>query len=78
LSRREPIVSARERNPRTIGGRAIQKAAFKLQSKNDAVTEMSVIPDRGHSLVIDHGWQNIANVAEEFITKNVQMPLTSS
>jgi non-heme chloroperoxidase len=54
----------------TTAPTAIQEAAFKLQSKNDPVTEISVIPDRGHSLIIDHGWKDIANVAEEFITKN--------
>ena len=33
--------------------------------------EISVIPDRGHSLIIDHGWQDVANVAEEFITRTL-------
>ena len=55
----------------TTAPTAIQQAAFKLQSKNDAVTEISVIPDRGHSLIIDHGWQDVANVAEEFITRTL-------
>jgi pimeloyl-ACP methyl ester carboxylesterase len=55
----------------TTAPTAIQEAAFKLQSKNDAVTEISVIPDRGHSLVIDHGWPEVANIAEEFIAKNL-------
>ncbi|GAA2243590.1 alpha/beta hydrolase [Herbiconiux moechotypicola] len=34
---------------------AIQKAAFARQAKNPGVTEYVEIPDRGHSLVIDHG-----------------------
>jgi pimeloyl-ACP methyl ester carboxylesterase len=55
----------------TTAPTAIQEAAFKLQSKNDAVTDISVIPDRGHSLVIDHGWPEVADIAEQFITKNL-------
>jgi non-heme chloroperoxidase len=55
----------------TTAPTAIQEAAFKLQSKNVGVTEISVIPDRGHSLVIDHGWKDVANVAVEFITRTV-------
>jgi non-heme chloroperoxidase len=55
----------------TTAPTAIQKAAFKLQSKNDAVTDISVIPNRGHSLVIDHGWPDVADIAEQFITKNL-------
>ena len=55
----------------TTAPTAIQQAAFKLQSKNDAVTDISVIPDRGHSLVIDHGWPEVADIAEQFITKNL-------
>jgi pimeloyl-ACP methyl ester carboxylesterase len=55
----------------TTAPTAIQEAAFKLQSKNDAVTDISVIPARGHSLVIDHGWPEVADIAEQFITKHL-------
>jgi pimeloyl-ACP methyl ester carboxylesterase len=55
----------------TTAPTAIQQAAFKLQSKNESVTEISIIPDRGHSLIIDHGWQDVANAAEEFITRTL-------
>jgi pimeloyl-ACP methyl ester carboxylesterase len=48
---------------------AIQKAAYKQQSKNVGITEYVEIPDRGHSLVIDHGWKDVADVSLEFIQK---------
>jgi non-heme chloroperoxidase len=48
---------------------AIQKAAFKEQSKNPGITEYAEIPNRGHSLVIDHGWQEVAQVSLDFLSK---------
>jgi len=48
---------------------AIQKAAFKEQSKNPGLTEYAELPDRGHSLVIDHGWREVAAVALEFLDR---------
>ncbi|MGW6277363.1 alpha/beta hydrolase [Kribbella sp. NPDC055071] len=49
---------------------AISHAAYKKHSKNQAVTEFAEIPGRGHSLVIDHGWEEVARTALEFIRKN--------
>ena len=36
---------------------AIANASYKRQSRNSAVTEIAKIPNRGHSLTIDSGWQ---------------------
>ena len=36
-----------------------------------STTEIKEIPDRGHSLVIDHGWQEVAETALSFIEKYV-------
>ena len=49
---------------------AIAHAAYKKHSKNQAVTEFVELPDRGHSLTIDHGWQEVAQTALDFIRKN--------
>jgi non-heme chloroperoxidase len=49
---------------------AISYAAYKKHSKNQAVTEFAEIPDRGHSLTIDHGWEEVARTALEFIRKH--------
>jgi non-heme chloroperoxidase len=48
---------------------AIQKAAFKEQSKNPGITEYAELPNRGHSLVIDHGWQEVAQVSLDFLSR---------
>ena len=39
----------------------VAKAAYKLYAGSAAVTDYQSFPDRGHSLVIDHGWQEIAD-----------------
>lgn len=38
----------------------VAKAAYKLYSKSDATTDYLSFPDRGHSLVFDQGWREIA------------------
>jgi non-heme chloroperoxidase len=48
---------------------SIANASFKRQKRNDAVTEIIEIPDRGHALVIDNGWRDVANEALEFIKR---------
>ena len=46
-------------------------AAFKQQEKNSGVTEIKEIPNRGHSLTIDHGWQEVAETALAFIEQQL-------
>ncbi len=46
---------------------AITEATYKLQSKNPGETRLTVIPGRGHSLIIDHGWREVADTALEFV-----------
>jgi non-heme chloroperoxidase len=41
--------------------RAISKATVKRYRKSTAVTEYKEFPDRGHSLTIDSGWQEVAD-----------------
>jgi non-heme chloroperoxidase len=49
---------------------AIANAAFKLQKKNSALTEIREIPNRGHSLTIDSGWREVADVALAFVRQH--------
>ena len=43
---------------------AIANASYKRQRRNPAVTEITKIPNRGHSLTIDSGWRHTGpNVA---------------
>src|SRR3989440_3842562 len=52
---------------------AVVKAAYKLQQHNPAVTEFREIPNRGHSLIIDHGWREVAEIALAFIAHQILM-----
>ena len=46
---------------------AIARASYKRQRRNSAVTRIQEIPGRGHSLVFDSGWQDVAETALEFL-----------
>jgi pimeloyl-ACP methyl ester carboxylesterase len=48
---------------------AIANASYKKQKRNSAVTEIKQIPNRGHSLTIDSGWQEVAKTALEFVKR---------
>jgi non-heme chloroperoxidase len=50
---------------------AIAHASYVQQQKNAGVTEIQEIPDRGHSLTIDHGWREVAERARAFIAKHI-------
>jgi non-heme chloroperoxidase len=50
---------------------AIANASFKLQQRNDAVTQIVMIPNRGHALTIDSGWREVADTALAFIRRFV-------
>lgn len=52
---------------------AVVTAAYKLQQHNPAVTEFHEIPGRGHSLTIDHGWRDVAEIALTFIAEQLSM-----
>ena len=52
---------------------AVVKAAYKLQKNNPAVTEFREIPGRGHSLTIDHGWRDVAEIALAFIAQQLKI-----
>ena len=48
---------------------AIADAAYKQQKHNPGVTEIVKIPNRGHSLTIDHGWREVADTALAFVKR---------
>jgi pimeloyl-ACP methyl ester carboxylesterase len=48
---------------------AIANASFKKQKRNEAVTEIVKIPNRGHSLTIDSGWREVADTALAFVKR---------
>ena len=53
----------------------LANAAFKQQRKNThAVTEIVEIPGVGHSLVIDSGWQQVAEASLDFLRRQDVAP----
>jgi non-heme chloroperoxidase len=50
---------------------AIANASYKRQKRNDSVTEIIEIPNRGHALTIDDGWSEVANTALAFVGRVV-------
>jgi pimeloyl-ACP methyl ester carboxylesterase len=50
---------------------AIANASYKRQKRNEGVTEIVEIPDRGHALTIDSGWREVADTALAFVQRFV-------
>ena len=48
---------------------AITKGSFNKQKRNSNPTEFTEVPNRGHSLTIDSGWQEVAGRALEFVKR---------
>ena len=69
-----------ERGPMLIvyGGKdhtvppSIAKASFRKQHRNENLTEILEFDNRGHSLTIDHGWNEVARAALEFALRFAQ------
>jgi non-heme chloroperoxidase len=51
---------------------AIANASYKRQKRNQAVTEIIEMPNRGHGLVIDSGWREVADTALTFVQRFVR------
>jgi pimeloyl-ACP methyl ester carboxylesterase len=45
----------------------VAKAAYKLYAGSGAITDFHEFPDRGHSLVLDHGWREVADVTLDWL-----------
>ena len=50
---------------------AITNASFKRQRRHHGVTEITEVPNRGHSLTIDSGWREVADTALTFVKRFV-------
>jgi non-heme chloroperoxidase len=48
---------------------AIANASYKKQKRNQGITEIVEVSDRGHSLTIDHGWREVADTALTFVQR---------
>jgi non-heme chloroperoxidase len=50
---------------------AIANASYKRQKRNPGVNEIVKVAGRGHSLTIDHGWDEVAQLALAFVGRFV-------
>ncbi len=50
---------------------AIANASFKRQKRNEGVTEIVELKDRGHALIVDSGWREVADTALAFVQRFV-------
>jgi non-heme chloroperoxidase len=48
---------------------SIANASYKRQHRNEGVTEIVEIPNRGHALTIDSGWREVADTALAFVKR---------
>ena len=48
---------------------AIANASYKRQKRNEGVTEIVQVPNRGHALTIDHGWREVADTSLAFVQR---------
>ncbi len=53
---------------------SIAYAAYKKQARNEGVTEIVEMPNRGHSLIIDAGWREVAAKTLDF-TQRLSAPV---
>ena len=53
---------------------SVTRSTFKQYRHSTAVTELRQFPDRGHSLVIDNGWREIADAALDWLDKALPTP----
>jgi pimeloyl-ACP methyl ester carboxylesterase len=57
---------------------SLANAAYARQRRNPGVTEIALVPGRGHSLVIDSGWRDVADLALAFVQRFVPPGTTSA
>jgi pimeloyl-ACP methyl ester carboxylesterase len=67
---RGPLLIVSGEKDNTAPG-AMAEASFKKQQRNEGVTEFVEIPNRGHALVIDSGWREVADKALAFVKRFV-------
>jgi len=61
------LITAGEKDHQVPG--SISRASYKRQLKNPGITELVEIAGRGHSLTIDRGWREVAQIALEFVER---------
>ena len=49
---------------------AVVTGTLKQYSRSKAVTELKLFPNRGHSLTVDHGWEEVAQASLDFLKQH--------
>jgi pimeloyl-ACP methyl ester carboxylesterase len=49
---------------------AVVENEYRIQKKNVGETELAIVPERGHSLIIDSGWREVADIALGFVHRH--------
>jgi non-heme chloroperoxidase len=52
----------------------VARAAYRLYADSAATTEFHALPGRGHSLVFDHGWRDVAEITLAWLTRQELSP----
>jgi pimeloyl-ACP methyl ester carboxylesterase len=68
---RGPLLILDGENDNTVPW-AVANATYKRQQRNEGVTEIVKIPNRGHALTIDSGWREVADTALNFVKRFVK------
>jgi non-heme chloroperoxidase len=65
---RAPLLVVAAEMDRTVPP-VVVKAAYEIEARNTGVTEYAEMLGRGHSLTIDHGWHEVADLALAFVQR---------
>jgi pimeloyl-ACP methyl ester carboxylesterase len=66
---RGPLLMIAGSIDRTVPASTV-RSAYRIQRRNPGVTEFKPFEGRGHSLVADHGWPDIAGAALDFLSRH--------
>lgn len=65
---RGPLLIVSGENDHTVPW-AIANASYRKQKRNEGVTEIFEVPNRGHALTIDSGWREVCDTALDFVKR---------
>lgn len=68
---RGPLLITGGKKDQTVPA-SISRATYKLYRKSPAVTDYKEYADRGHSLALDHGWQEVAGDVLAWLKQNTK------
>lgn len=58
--------------------RSVTEAVFRLYADNPSITDYRELEGRGHSLTIDSGWRDVADLTLDWLAERVSAPVAGS